>query len=97
MKRRAITAALLLSSWLAPAWSAVELVGQPARAKNILGAIAVTDPTSGKDIIVLSNNNEASNGALLFLDPETNNTTTVSAPTGAGAEAMMEVDRKSVV
>jgi hypothetical protein len=87
----------VIASSILPAYAGVELIGQPARARNILDGRIVTDPHTGKEILLLSNNNEASNAELIFVDFEKDTATVVRAESGAGAEAILQIGDRLVL
>jgi hypothetical protein len=69
----------------------MEFIGQPVRAKNILAVLVAVDPKTGKEVLVLSNNNEGSGGELIFVDLENGSGTVFKTPAGAGAEGLTQV------
>lgn len=75
----------------------IEHLGQPCRARNILAARVVTDRSSGREWLVLSNMNEMSGAELIFLDFERDTAQVVRAPAGAGAWALNEVSKDRLV
>jgi hypothetical protein len=74
----------------APA-SAVELLGQPCRAKQVLGACVVTDRKDGRERLIMLNDNETSGCELLYIDFEKNTGEVYPAPAGAGSWTVIEV------
>lgn len=84
---------VLLFSVAASSFASGELVhlGRPARAMSILAGKIVVDRRTGNELLVLSNNNEASGTELIFLDFEKGTGEVVRAPAGAGAEALEEI------
>lgn len=75
----------------------VKLLGEPCRAKNILAGRCVIDPNSGRELLVLTNQNEATNAELLFVDFAANTGKAYSAPAGAGSWALNEVPGNRLV
>jgi hypothetical protein len=84
-----LSAALSLS--LTGAVGIAEDLGQPARARNILTGLLVRDPHSGREVLALSNNNEATGAELMFVDFDDDSVRIFHAPAGAGAEGLTEV------
>ena len=70
---------------------ALEHLGQPARARNILAGRVVVNRQTGKEMLVLSNNNEGSGMELIFIDLEKGTAKVFRAPAGAGAEGLTEI------
>jgi outer membrane protein assembly factor BamB len=70
--------------------AAVESLGEPCRAFNVLAGRVVTDP-AGKEWLVLTNMNEASGMELIFIDPRSNTAKSYKAPAGAGSWALLQV------
>lgn len=71
--------------------TAVEHVGQPCRAFQILGTCLVTDRHDGRERLVLMNNNETYGCELLYIDFEKDTGTVYPAPAGAGSWSVIEV------
>ncbi len=69
----------------------VELLGQPCRAKQILGACVVADRKDGRERLVLLNDNETFGCELLYIDFEKNTGEVYPAPAGAGSWTGIEV------
>ena len=69
----------------------VEHLAQPALSRNILEGRFVRDRKSGNEVLVLSNNNEASGAELIFVDFDNDTGRVFQAPAGAGAEALSEL------
>ena len=69
----------------------VEDLGQPARARNILTGLVVRDRSSGRDTLVLSNNNEAAGAELIFLDFDQNVAQVFHSSSPAGFIGLSEV------
>ncbi|MBI4578049.1 MAG: hypothetical protein HY718_00010, partial [Planctomycetes bacterium] len=68
-----------------------ELLGQPCRAKQILGSCIVTDRHDGRERLVLMNDNEAYGCELLYIDYENDKGRMFPAPAGAGSWTVIEV------
>src|SRR5438552_5342499 len=75
---------------------ALEHLGRPCRAFNVLAGRDVIDP-SGKEWLVLTNMNEISGCELIFIDFEKNTGAAYRAPAGQGAWALQQVGDKLVV
>lgn len=75
---------------LAPMGRAVFL-GQPCRARQILGGTVVRDRKTGRELVVLTNMNEAQGAELIFLDVDRDRARVVRMPTGAGSWNVREV------
>lgn len=71
-------------------WELVRLA-QPAIAKNILAGTSIVDRHTGKELLVLANNNEGSGMELIFVDVGAGIGNVYRAPAGAGAEGLTEV------
>lgn len=69
----------------------VERLGQPCRAKNILSGRAVTDRTTGREMLAMVNMNEDTGAELIFVDYEKEAGTLYHAPAGSGSWALDEV------
>lgn len=69
----------------------IEYLGQPCRAKNILGGRLVPAPDGSKEWLVLCNTNEATNMELIFVDFELNTGRVITCPSGQGAWALTPV------
>lgn len=70
--------------------SSVELLGQPCRAKQILGS-GVVVTAEGREWLVLTNMNEVFHMELLFIDYTHNTGKAFRAPAGAGSWCVIEV------
>src|SRR5438046_6287969 len=82
---------------LAPASQpALEHLGQPCRAFNVLAGRDVIDP-AGKEWLVLTNMNEISGCELIFIDFEKNSGNVYRAPAGQGAWALEQVGDNIIV
>jgi len=81
---------ILLATAAAHAQTQVELLGQPCRAKNVLAARYVVDP-SGREWFVLTNMNETAGMELIFIDFRLNTGRAIRAPAGAGSWALLTV------
>ena len=81
----------MLSAFAVLAALSMELIGQPVRAKNILAAQVAVNPNTGRDIAILSNNNEGSGGEIILLDVDSGDAMVFKTPAGAGAEGLTEV------
>jgi hypothetical protein len=68
-----------------------ELLGQPCRAKQVLAGRVVVDRTDGRELFVLTNDNETFGAELIFIDVEKNTGKVYPAPAGAGSWALNEV------
>ncbi len=68
----------------------VQLIGQPCRAKNVLAARYVVDP-SGKEWFVLTNMSETAGMELIFIDFRQNTGRAIRGPAGAGSWALLQV------
>lgn len=68
----------------------VELLGQPCRAKNILGGTTVTDRRDGRPRFVVVDTNEVAHAQLVFVDFERDTAVVYPAPAGAGSWAVLE-------
>src|SRR5437773_2726473 len=78
---------IMLLCALAPASQpALENLGQPCRAFNVLAGRDVIDP-SGKEWLVLTNMNEISGCELIFVDFKNNTGQVYHAPAGQGSWA----------
>jgi outer membrane protein assembly factor BamB len=92
---RALTAIVCLALTTIPGHSAMaptlERLGEPCRAKMVLAGRVVTDRTSGREMFVLADTNEATGVELIFVDFERDTATSYRAPAGAGAWALLEV------
>src|SRR5581483_9484115 len=86
-----LSAALLCAIQTTAPAGTLDDFGQPARARNILEGILVRDRHTGRETLVLSNNNEATGAELIFLDFDNDSAQVVRAPTGAGAEGLSEI------
>src|SRR5256885_10014034 len=88
---------MMLAGAAAPATqSALEPLGQPCRAFNVLAGRDVIDP-QGKEWLVLTNMNEISGCELIFIDFENNTGKVYRAPAGQGAWALQQVGEKLIV
>lgn len=76
----------------------LELLGQPCRSRNVLAGRVVRDRSSGREMLVMTNMNEASRAELIFVDWEKDTARVFRAPRGAGSWALREVagDRLAV-
>lgn len=90
--------ALALLPSLLPAQSTgtVRLVGTPCRSYNMLAARLVEHPQSGREVLALTNMNEAG-GELIFVDWEQDKGSLVRMPAGEGSWALAEVPGKRLV
>ena len=68
----------------------MEKIGQPCRAKQVLGGCVVRDPKTGREQFAITNMNEFSGAELIFIDPERNKGQLYRAPAGAGSWAITE-------
>jgi outer membrane protein assembly factor BamB len=82
---------ILLPAIVLTAATAFASLGQPVTARNILAGIVTTDPRTGRETLVLSNNNEFTGAELIFVDLETGAGRVVRAPAGAGIEGLTEL------
>ena len=79
---------LLLTVLLSPAVhgsDVIEHLGQPCRAKQILGAAVVTDREDGRERLILLDDNETYHVQLLYIDFIENTGKAYAAPAGAGS------------
>ena len=89
--------ALVLVSTVTPSVSAAtsavvfEDLGQPCRAKQVLGGTVVRDRSNGHELFALANMNEVSGGELILIDLETGAGELFRAPAGAGSWNVREV------
>jgi hypothetical protein len=74
-----------------PSVVSLEHLGQPVRARNIIEGLLTVRPQDGKEILILSNNNEFTGAELIFIDLESRAATIVKAPAGAGIDSVTEV------
>ena len=82
---------LVLATLTAPAPAlALEKLGQPCRAFNVLAGRVVTHP-AGTESFVLTNMNESSGMELIFINIRDNTARTFKAPAGAGSWALLQV------
>lgn len=86
-----LTAACGPVSKAASPTAGVEHLGQPCRAKQVLGACMVTDRKDGRERLVLLNDNETFGCELLYIDFEKNTGEVFPAPAGAGSWTGIEV------
>lgn len=92
MKHVLMHTALLVSFTVSAVRAAdVELVGQPCRAKQILGTLMVTDRHDGRERLVLLNDNETAHCQILYIDFEKDTGEVFTAPAGAGSWTGIEV------
>src|SRR5205823_3819931 len=95
-----VLSALAIASAIAarqPAALTVQSLGRPATARNILAGLITTNPRDGKEVLILSNNNEFTGAELIFIDLESRNATVVTTPAGAGIETLLEVSGNLLV
>jgi hypothetical protein len=82
-------------AWIiaAPAFAAeaVRKLGQPCRAKQILGAALVVDRQDGRERLILLNDNETYGCELLYIDVERDTGEVYPAPAGSGSWTGIEV------
>ena len=71
--------------------AAIEHLGQPCRAKNVLATRLVVDRADGRERFVLTNMNEDTGCELIFIDYEKDTGRVVRAPAGSGSWALNEV------
>jgi hypothetical protein len=69
----------------------IEHLGQPCRARNVLGGRAVVDPAGGREWFVMTNMNENTGGELIFVDYEGETAQVFRAPSVEGSWAVIEV------
>lgn len=69
----------------------IENLGQPCRAKQILGASVVIDRQDHRERLILLNNNETYHCELLYIDFEKNTGEVFTAPVGSGSWCGIEV------
>jgi len=74
-----------------PSRQACERLGEPCRAKQILGSCIITDREDGRERLVLLNDNEAHGCELLLIDLEHSTGKAYPAPAGSGSWAVLEV------
>jgi len=67
------------------------LLGQPCRAKQVLGGTVVRDRTSGREVLALANMNEVSGCELILIDLDTGDAEKFQAPAGSGSWNVREV------
>jgi len=88
---------IMLLCALAPASQpALENLGQPCRAFNVLAGRDVIDP-SGKEWLVLTNMNEISGCELIFVDFKNNTGQVYHAPAGQGPWALQQAGDRLIV
>lgn len=92
---RRIVFLLSICGWILPTVDAraadIEKLGQPCRARQILGSAMVTDRQDGRERLILLNDNEAAHCELLYIDFEKNTAESYFAPAGAGSWCGIEV------
>lgn len=66
-------------------------LGQPCRAKQMLGGAAIRDRSTGHDVLALANMNEVSGCELILIDLEDGHGEVFRAPAGAGSWNVREV------
>jgi hypothetical protein len=72
-------------------------LGQPCRAKQVLGGTVVRDRTTGRELLALANMNEVSGCELILIDLEHNRGEVFRAPAGAGSWNVREVSGDRLV
>lgn len=77
--------------------STIENLGQPCRAKQILGASLVIDRQDNRERLILLNDNETYHCELLYIDFEKNTGEVFTAPAGAGSWCGIEVPQDRYV
>ncbi len=82
--------AVMLLAPFAPAGE-VELLGQPCRAKQILGTALVTDRADGRERLFLLNDNETYHCEIISVDFEKDCAEVFAGPAGAGSWTGIEV------
>ena len=83
---KGVAMALLLTTLSGVAGNAdikVEKIGQPCRAKQVLGGCVVRDPESGREWFAITNMNEVSGAELILIDAERDRAELFRAPAGA--------------
>lgn len=86
----AMMSAALAMGTQPPAAAAVEHLGRPCRAKNVLAGRIVTDRQTGRERFVITNMNETTGAELIFIDFEHDTGKVFHAPKGSGAWALLE-------
>jgi len=83
----------------APDNAAVQLLGSPCRAHNVLGGRAVLDPLTGRQVLVVTDMNEVTGAELILIDPDADTGTAYRAPAGssAGSWCVLEVPGERLV
>lgn len=72
-------------------------LGQPCRAKQVLGGTTFHDPKSGAIRFALCNMNEVSGGELILIDPDANTAELFRMPAGAGSWNVRPVPQQRLV
>lgn len=67
------------------------LLGQPCRARQVLGGTVVRDRKTGREMFAVTNMNEAQGGELILIDVERDSARVFRFPTGAGSWNVREV------
>jgi hypothetical protein len=79
---------MMLTAQMGNADIRVEKIGQPCRAKQVLGGCIVRDPKSGAEWFAIINMNESSGAELILIDAEHDRAELYHAPAGAGGWAI---------
>lgn len=72
-------------------------LGQPCRAKQVLGGTVVRDRATGRELLALANMNEVSGCELILIDFEEGKGEVFRAPAGAGSWNVREVSNDRLV
>jgi len=90
---RAVTTSLVVGLLLTPlAWGAeIEPLGQPCRAKQILGTAVVTDRQDGRERLLLLNDNETYHCEVISVDFANDRGEVFTGPAGSGSWCGIEV------
>lgn len=75
----------------------VEKIGQPCRAKQVLGGRVVRDPNTGRELFAITNMNEVSGAELILIDADRDTAELIRAPAGAGCWAIIEAPEDRLV
>ncbi len=72
-------------------------LGQPCRAKQVLGGTVVRDRDTGRELLALTNMNEVTGCELILIDVDNGRGEVVRAPAGAGSWNVREVSGDRLV
>ena len=75
----------------APPPARAVLVGRPCRAHNVLAGRVVSDPRTGRDLLVMTDMNETTGAELILVDLASGSGRSVRAPAGAGSWVLNQV------